>query len=172
MLPVLTCRWLSQSGYNEELTKGALSCLHSLCAHGHSLDRIPEDQFRTLNTQLLSWLLHASRNSLTTPSSGISLFSLSGASKKQVQDSVTLCIWLYTYLNLRMCTYMQNVHSTRGLWCYMYVCFWRKLHFVETCTNILWILYNRSSLLFSCYQWRRLMGLCLKTYSLCWTLVC
>lgn len=126
MLPVLTCRWLCQSGYNEELTKGALSCLHCLCSHGHSLDRIAEDQFRTLNTQLLSWLLHASRNSLTTPSSGISLFSLSGANKKQVRDNIilfimsicTICRLYGTYMSVSI--YPKSAqYVSRGLWIFL-----------------------------------------------------
>lgn len=77
-------RWLTQPGYDEDLVLAALSFLHTLCSHNHALERLVEDHFRAVSTQLSIWLRHANRSSLssTSSSSGISLFG--GSGKKQV----------------------------------------------------------------------------------------
>lgn len=77
-------RWLTQPGYDEDLVLAALSFLHALCSHGRALERLVEDNFRTVSMQLSVWLRQANRSSLssTSSSSGISLFG--GSAKKQV----------------------------------------------------------------------------------------
>ena len=92
-----TARWLTQAGYNEDLLLSALALLHALCSHGRALERLSENQFRILGAQLSSWLRHASKNSLATPSSGISLFS--STSRKQVAGYIIAFIFTYTVVS-------------------------------------------------------------------------
>ena len=83
--PPLSLRWLTQPGHghDEELSLSSLTCLHGLCSHGRALERVGEDELRTISTQLAQILKAASKVTVLAPTSSISLFG--SASKKQVR---------------------------------------------------------------------------------------
>lgn len=78
-------RWLTQPGHghDEDLSLSSLTCLHGLCSHGQALERVGEEELRTISTQLAQILKAASKVTVLAPTSSISLFG--SASKKQVR---------------------------------------------------------------------------------------
>ena len=83
--PPLSLRWLTQPGHghDEELSLSSLTCLHGLCSHSRALERVGEEELRTISTQLAQILKAASKVTVLAPTSSISLFG--SASKKQVR---------------------------------------------------------------------------------------
>lgn len=73
-------RWLTETGYEEELCLVALSSLYAICSHKRALEKFSEDHFRALNLQMMGWLKQANCSSAQMPSS--SIFSAGG--KKQM----------------------------------------------------------------------------------------
>eukprot|EP00731_Ephydatia_muelleri_P028511 Em0020g155a len=73
-------RWLTETGYEEELCLAALSSLYAICSHKRALEKFSEEHFRALNLQLMGWLKQANCSSAQMPTS--SIFSAGG--KKQM----------------------------------------------------------------------------------------
>jgi AP-5 complex subunit zeta-1 len=125
-------KWLTHPGIEENLCISSLSALSTLLSHSSFIESFTEEQLDLLNSKFSHWLKHASKNSLSQSSSGISLFT--GASRKQVvpiqeidgstaQDIFTILSIGDQYfcdqlLNIRMFSMLRRwIGSTKALGC-------------------------------------------------------
>lgn len=107
-------RWLTETGYEEELSLAALSTLYAICSHDKALERFTEDHYRALNLHLVSCLKQASTNCTQVPTS--SLFSAGGKKQafpvKEIDGSVSQNF--FTLLNIGgyySSDQLLNIHS-------------------------------------------------------------